>query len=69
MSGAERHHNNCGVWHGYSAYQPHNLVRVLTIFKVAYNCCLSDAKGQTLAMKMGLAKGVVALEDILYFQG
>lgn len=55
------------MWHGYSAYQPQNLAKVLTIFKVAYNYCLSDAKGQTPAMKLGLAKGVVALEDILYF--
>lgn len=55
------------MWHGYSAYQPQNLAKVLTIFKVAYNYCLPDAKGQTPAMKLGLAKGVVALEDILYF--
>lgn len=55
------------MWHGYSAYQPQNLARVLTIFKVAYNYCLVDAQGKTPAMKLGLAKGVVALEDILYF--
>lgn len=55
------------MWHGYSAYQPQNLAKVLTIFKVAYNYCLPDAKGKTPAMKLGLAKGVVALEDILYF--
>lgn len=51
----------------YSAYQPQNLAKALTIFKVAYNHCLPDAKGQTPAMKLELAKGVVALEDILYF--
>lgn len=55
------------MWHGYSAYQPQNLAKVLTIFKVAYNYCLPDAKGKTPAMKLGLAKGVVALEDVLYF--
>ncbi len=55
------------MWHGYSAYQPQNLAKVLTIFKVAYNYCLPDAKGKTPAMKLGLAKGVVALEDILYW--
>jgi transposase-like protein len=55
------------MWHGYSAYQPQNLAKVLTIFKVAYNYCLPDVKGKTPAMKLGLAKGVVALEDILYF--
>jgi len=57
------------MWHGYSAYQPQNLAKVLTIFKVAYNYCLEDSQGKTPAMKLGLAKGVVALEDILYFSG
>lgn len=57
------------MWHGYSAYQPKNLAMVLTIFKVAYNYCLTDSKGQTPAMKLGLAKGPVALEDVLYFSG
>jgi len=28
---------------------------------------LPDAKDKTPAMKLGLAKGVVTLEDILYF--
>jgi hypothetical protein len=55
------------MWHGYSAYQPQNLAKVLTIFKVAYNYCLEDSQGKTPAMKLGLAKGGVALEDILYF--
>jgi hypothetical protein len=56
------------MWYGYSAYQPQNLAMVLTIFKVAHNYCLSDEEGKTPAMKLGLAKGPVALEDILYFQ-
>jgi hypothetical protein len=57
------------MWHGYSAYQPKNLAMVLTIFKVAYNYCLTDASGETPAMKLGLAKGPVQLEDVLYFSG
>lgn len=55
------------MWHGYSAYQPRNLAMVLHIFKVAYNFCLVSDKGVTPAMKLGLAKGPVALEDIVYF--
>ncbi len=55
------------MWHGYSAYAPRNLAMVLVIFKVAYNYCLTDSKGETPAMKLGLAKGPVALEDIVYF--
>lgn len=42
---------------------------VLTIFKVAHNYCLPDSKGKMPAMKLGLAKGPVALEDILHFSG
>lgn len=56
------------MWYGYSAYQPQNLAMVLTIFKVAHNYCLPDKKDETPAMRMGLAKGPVALEDIIYFQ-
>jgi transposase-like protein len=60
--------NNDGrTWHGYAAYQPRNLAMVLTIYKVAYNYCLKGADGKTPAMKLGLAKAPIALEDILYF--
>lgn len=55
------------MWYGYSAYQPKNLAMVLAIFRVAYNYCLVDSKGKTPAMRLGLAKAPVALEDILYF--
>jgi hypothetical protein len=55
------------MWHGYAAYQPRNLAMVLTIYKVAFNYCLTDAKGQSPAMKLGLAKAPIALEDIVYF--
>lgn len=56
------------MWYGYSACQPRNLAMVLTIFKVAYNYCLTDASGRTPAMKLGLAKAPIELEDIVYFQ-
>lgn len=55
------------MWHGYSAYQPANLAMVLGIFRVAFNYCLPDAGGETPAMKLGLAKAVIPLEDVLYF--
>ena len=55
------------MWHGYAAYQPNNLAMVLTIYKVAYNYCMADAKGDTPAMKLGLAKAPTGLEDIIYF--
>ncbi|CAM3667615.1 hypothetical protein POHY109586_19095 [Polaromonas hydrogenivorans] len=56
------------TWHGYAAYQPHNLAKALSIYKTAYNYCLKDSKGKIPAMKPGLAKAPIPLEDVLYFQ-
>lgn len=55
------------VWHGYSAYNPENIAKLLVIFRTYYNYCLKGQDKQTPAMRLGLAKGVVAIEDILYF--
>jgi len=55
-------------WYGYSAYKPDNLAKLLDIFRVYYNYCLADADGKTPAMKLGLARGPVTAEDILYFE-
>lgn len=54
-------------WYGYSAYNPATIVKILGIFRVFYNYCLANQQGQTPAMRLGLAKGRVALEDIIYF--
>lgn len=56
------------VWHGYSAYKPENLAKVLEIFRVFYNYCKVGDDKQTPAMRLGLAKAPIALEDVLYFQ-
>lgn len=56
------------TWHGYSAYNPESIVKMLGIFRVFYNYCLAGQDGKTPAMRLGLAKGKVALEDIIYFQ-
>lgn len=55
------------IWHGYSAYKPQKLARVLEIFRVFYNYCAVGEDKKTPAMRLGLARGPVALEDILYF--
>ncbi len=55
------------MWHGYSAYNPETIVRMLGIFRVFYNYCLAGQDGKTPAMRLGLAKGKVSLEDIIYF--
>ena len=54
-------------WHGYSAYNPENLTNVLEIFRVFYNYCHAGQDGKTPAMRLGLARGKVSLEDIVYF--
>ncbi|MBU3998336.1 MAG: hypothetical protein KKI03_12635, partial [Gammaproteobacteria bacterium] len=55
------------TWYGYSAYNPENLARTLEIFRVFYNYCKAGKDKQTPAMRLGLAKAPIALEDILYF--
>jgi len=60
--------NNRRTWHGYSAYNPRSIVKLLEIFRVFYNYVLVGMDKQTPAMRLGLAKGRVSLEDIVYFQ-
>ncbi len=55
------------MWYGYSAYNPESIVKMLGIFRVFYNYCLAGKDGKTPAMRLGLAKGKVSLEDIIYF--
>lgn len=56
------------MWYGYSAYNPESIVKLLDIFRVYYNYCLKSKDGSTPAMRLGLAKGVVSPEDIIYYQ-
>lgn len=56
------------VWHGYSAYRPENLARVLEIFRVYYNYCKVGKDKKTPAMRLGLARAPIAVEDVLYFR-
>lgn len=55
------------AWHGYSAYNPETIVKMLGIFRVFYNYCAVGQDKKTPAMRLGLAKGRVSLEDIIYF--
>jgi hypothetical protein len=66
------------TWHGYSPYNPTIVQKLLDIFRVHYNYCKTEEKARrgpdgkplpkrTPAMKLGLAKGVIRIEDILYF--
>lgn len=55
------------TWYGYSAYNPETIVKMLGIFRVFYNYSLAGQDKKTPAMRLGLAKGKVSLEDIVYF--
>jgi len=55
------------TWYGYSAYNPETIVKMLGIFRVFYNYCLAGQDKKTPAMRLGLAKGKVSLEDIIYY--
>lgn len=55
------------LWFGNSAYNPEMIVKVLDIFRVYYNYVLVGSDKKTPAMRLGLAKGVIRIEDILYF--
>jgi len=57
------------TWHGYSPYNPLIIEKLLDIFRVYYNYCIVGQDKQTPAMRLGLAKGKVAEEDIIYFSG
>jgi len=60
--------NTGRTWYGYSAYNPETIVKMLGIFRVFYNYCNAGQDKKTPAMRLGLAKGKVALEDIIYFK-
>jgi transposase-like protein len=55
------------LWFGKNAYNPGVLAKLVEIFRVYFNYCEVGDDKKTPAMRMGLARGPVAEEDILYF--
>jgi hypothetical protein len=55
------------LWHGKSAYNPEVLVKVLSIYRTYFNYCEVGQDRKTPAMRLGLARGPVAPEDVVYF--
>lgn len=55
------------VWYGYSPYKPEVVEKLLTIFRVFYNYVAAGDDKKTPAMRLGLAKAPIDIEDILYF--
>lgn len=66
---ANRSQSSSGrTWYGYQPYQPELVQKLLDIFRVFHNYCLeSKIDKKTPAMRLGLAKGPVDLDKIIYF--
>lgn len=55
------------VWHGYAPYNPEMVQKYLTVFRAVNNFVwISEDDGKTPAMRLGLVKRPLELEDILW---
>jgi len=52
-------------WHGYAAYNPAMIIKLLDIFRTFYNFVEIGKDKETPAMRLGLAKGKVSMDDIV----
>lgn len=59
--------SNRRTWHGYSPYNPAMVGKLLDIYRTMVNFVEVGKDGKTPAMRLGLAKGIVSTDDILYF--
>lgn len=57
------------LWYAYSPYNPFVAAQLVEIFRVYYNFIKVGKDGRTPAMRLGLAKGKVRFDDIIYFTG
>ena len=55
-------------WLGYGPYKPVMVGKLLDIFRVFYNFVEVEKNKQTPAMRLGLAKGKIMIEDIIYYE-
>jgi transposase-like protein len=65
--------NTRKVWYANSPYNPEMYQKLADIYRIYYNYCKPfkkkvNGKEETPATKLGLAKGVVALDKIIYFK-
>jgi hypothetical protein len=62
--------NRRRLWYGYNPYNPAVAAKLLAIYRVVHNYVPDRRQGNkpTPAMQLGLAKGPVKLEDIIYFR-
>jgi len=59
--------NDGRTWRGYSPYNPERVQQLLDIYRCYYDFVKKGRDGKTPAMRLGLAKGPIRIEDILYF--
>ncbi|MDP1522107.1 MAG: hypothetical protein Q8M10_03045 [Methylotenera sp.] len=55
-------------WYGYAPYNPSLVQKLLDIYRTYYNYCKVGKDGKTPAIRLGVAKAVVTLEDIIYYK-
>ena len=55
------------TWYGYAPYNPEVAVKLLELFRVHYNYLQPGKDGKSPAERLGLAKGKVRMEDVIYF--
>lgn len=65
--------NRGRVWNGYSAYRPEQIAKLLTIARVCHNFVWTPdprrgVAPETPAMRLGLARAPLDLNDIIYFK-
>jgi hypothetical protein len=58
----------CRWFGGYGPYKPVRVGKLLDIFRVFYNFVEVGRDKQTPAMRLGLAKGKITVENIIYYQ-
>lgn len=54
-------------WHGYNAYNPAIIIKLLDIFRVFYNYIEVGKDGQTPAMRLGLAKSNIEMDNVVHY--
>jgi hypothetical protein len=54
-------------WYLYGFYSPEMVEKALVIYRTYFNFIANGADGKTPAMHLGLAKGAIRFEDVLYF--
>ena len=55
------------TWYGYSPYNPGMYIKLAELFRLFYNYINVGQDKKTPAMRLGLAKGPVSYEKIIYF--